>query len=77
MTYDDAKKWLTKIGGEWLEAAEQIRGRSSVIVCVKSASRGTVQRHRLFDCTLTGVARDSAIRQAFLDACRELRAALA
>ena len=76
MTYDQAKKWLSKIGGQWLEAAEQVPGRGSVIVCVKSASRGTLQRHRLFDCRLTGPARETAIRQAFLDACRELRHAL-
>lgn len=77
MTYDDARKWLTKLGGECIEAAEQVRGRGSIIVCVQSATRGTVQRHRLFDSTLTGIARDTAIRRAFLDACKELRAALA
>lgn len=77
MTYDDAKKWLAKLGGEWLEAAEQVPGRGSVIVCVQSATRGVVQRHRLFDGKLTGVARDTAIRRAFIDACKELKAALA
>ena len=77
MTYEDAKKWLSKLGGKWLEAAEQVPGRGSVIVSVQSATRGFVQRHRLFDSKLTGMARDTAIRKAFLDACKELRAALA
>ena len=79
MTYDQAKRWLAKIGGETIEGKEQVppRRRGSVIVSVQSAKGHVVQRHWLFDDTLEGRERELAIRKAFVRACEELRVALA
>ncbi|HTQ44930.1 MAG TPA: hypothetical protein VMI75_19355 [Polyangiaceae bacterium] len=76
MTYEEARDWLAKIGGQTIEAKEQTRGRGSIIVVVESVRCGTVQRHWLFDDTLVGPAREMEIRRAFVRACEELKAAL-
>ena len=79
MSYDEAKKWLARIGGEMVEGKEQMppRRRGSIIVSVKSARGHMVQQHWLFDDTLEGWERELAIRKAFVRACEELKAALA
>gem|GEM_PF-2614466 len=77
VNYDEAKKWLAKIGGRSIEAKEQTKGKGSIIVVVDSVKRGTVQRHWLFDDTLTGYQRELAIHRAFVRACEELKNALA
>jgi hypothetical protein len=77
VTYDEAKKWLTKIGGRSIEAKEQTKGTGSIIVVVESVKRGTIQRHWLFDDTLTGYQRELATKRAFVRACEELKSALA
>ena len=48
----------------------------SIIVLVKSASRGEQSRHRLFDSSLVGEKREAAVRDAFVGACDELWLAL-
>lgn len=77
MTYDQAKRGLAKIGGKMIEAKEQAKGKRSIIVVVESVRRGTVQRHWLFDDTLTGYQREVEMRRAFVRACEELKIALA
>jgi hypothetical protein len=77
VTYDEAQRWLARIGGRSIEAKEQTRGKGSIIVVVESVRRGTVQRHWLFDDNLTGFERERAMRTAFTRACEELMAALA
>ena len=76
MTFEEAQRWLAKIGGKMIEAKEQAKGKGSIIVVVESASRGTVQRHWLFDDRLTGYERELEIRRAFVRACEELKRAL-
>lgn len=76
VTYEEAKKWLAKIGGEMTEGKEQMRGSGSIVVSVKSARGRVVQRHALFDDTKTGYERELEIRRAFVRACEELKAAL-
>lgn len=77
MTYEEAQRWLSKIGGQSTQAKEQSRGQGSIIVSVESARLGKVQRHWFFDDTLTGYEREIEIRRAFTRACNELKAALA
>jgi hypothetical protein len=77
VTYEEAKKWLAKIGGDMTEGKEQMRGTGSIMVRVKSAKGQIVQRHALFDDTLTGYQRELEIRRAFVRACKELKSALA
>jgi hypothetical protein len=77
VTYEEAKRWLQKIGGEMTEGKEQMRGTGSIMVSVESARGRVVQRHAPFDDTLTGYQRELEIRRAFIRACEELKAALA
>jgi len=77
VTYEEAKRWLEKIGGEMIEGKEQMRGSGSIVVSVKSARGQIVQRHALFDDTLKGNERELEIRRAFVRACEELKIALA
>lgn len=79
MTYEEAKKWLSKIGGQRVEIRNKYRRADAVrSSCPSSRRRGhVVQRHWLFDDTLEGRERELAIRKAFVRACEELRAALA
>jgi hypothetical protein len=77
VTYEEAKRWLKKIGGEMVEGKEQRKGTGSIMVSVKSARGRIVQRHALFDDTLTGYQREMEIRRAFVRACEELKIALA
>jgi len=76
VTYEEARKWLAKIGGEMVEGKDQMRGTGSIVVSVKSARHGDVQRHALFDDRLSGYERELAMRRAFVHACEELRRAL-
>jgi len=76
VTYNEAKKWLEKLGGTWIEAKEQVPHKGSIIVEVQSVMRGRVARHALFDDRLQGFQREVAIREAFVRACEELRRAL-
>jgi hypothetical protein len=77
VTYDEARKWLAKIGGEMTEGKEQTRGTGSVVVRVRSARGRVVERHALFDDTKKGYEREVEIRRAFVRACEELKIALA
>jgi len=77
VSYEEAKRWLKKIGGEMVEGKEQMRGTGSIMVSVKSARGRIVQRHALFDDTKKGYEREMEIRRAFVRACDELRIALA
>jgi hypothetical protein len=70
VTYEDAKRWLEKIGGEMAEQD------GSITVRVRSARGRNVQRGALFDDGLEGREREMAIRRAFLRACEDLRIAL-
>ena len=45
VSYEEAKRWLKKIGGEMIEGKEQMRGSGSIVVSVKSA-RGRPQGAR-------------------------------
>jgi len=76
VTYDEATRWLEKIGGKTIVANEQKRGRGSVIVIVESAKGRTISRHVVFDDTLTGLERQRAVREAFTRACEALKLAL-
>ena len=73
MTYNEAKKWLEKLGGTWIEAKEQVAHKGSVIVTVETAMRGSMSRHALFDDRLQGYEREIAIRKAFVQACENLK----
>lgn len=75
MTYSEARRWLAKIGGEWVEGKET-SGNGSISVTVRSARGPTVSRHGVFDDALEGYPRKLAIQEAFLQACKELRRAL-
>jgi hypothetical protein len=80
VTYEEARRWLAKIGGRWMEATEPTppRMRRSIIVSVRSARGYIVQRHALFDDSLTtAYEREVGFRRAFVRACEELMAALA
>ena len=79
VTYDEARRWLNKIGGTWLEAKEPEppRMRPSVIVSVKSAKGELVERHALYDDAVEGWEREIEIRRAFVRACEQLKNALA
>ncbi|HTQ42793.1 MAG TPA: hypothetical protein VMI75_08525 [Polyangiaceae bacterium] len=77
VTYEEAKRWLKKIGGEMIEGKEQMRGTGSIVVSVKSARGQIVQRRALFDDTLKGYERELEVRRAFVRACEELKIALA
>jgi hypothetical protein len=77
VTYEEAKRWLRKIGGEMVECKEQMRGTGSIMVSVTSARGRIVQRHALFDDTKKGYEREMEIRRAFARACEELKTALA
>jgi hypothetical protein len=77
VTYEEAKRWLKKIGGEMVEGKEQVRDTGSILVSVKSARGRIVQRHALFDDTKRGYEREVAIRTAFVRACEALKSALA
>jgi len=76
VTYDEAARWLKKIGGTTVVAKDETRGRGSIIVSVESAKGRTVSRHRVFDDTLVGLERERAVREAFTVACEELKVAL-
>ena len=75
MTYGEARRWLAKIGGEWVEGKEMPR-KGSVIVSVRSARGPMVSRRAVFDDALEGYRREFAIQEAFLEACKELKRAL-
>ena len=75
MTYEEAERWLRAIGGERIMARETAKF-DSVIVLVKSATKGEISRHSVYDASLAGVQLEAAIREAFVRACDELRIAL-
>lgn len=79
VTYDEAKRWLAKIGGQWKETREGAlpRPRGTVLVSVTSAKGPLVQRQAFFDDATQGFEREFEIRRAFIRACDELRRALA
>lgn len=76
MTYEEATRWLKKIGGTTIVTKEQVRGKSAVVVIVESAKGRTVSRHVVFDDTLTGPEHERAVREAFTRACEALKLAL-
>jgi len=76
VTYDEATRWLKKIGGTTVVAKDGTSGKGSIVVIVESAKGRTVSRHRVFDDTLTGPQRELAVREAFTRACDELKLAL-
>lgn len=77
VTHHQATLWLAKIGGTWLESKGDIPGAAKIVVTVDRAMGGTVSRHAVFDDRLTGYLRDLAVREAFANACRALRSAIA
>jgi len=76
VTYDEATRWLKKIGGTTVVAKDGTHGKGSIVVIVESAKGRTVSRHWMFDDTLTGPDRERAVREAFTRACEELKIAL-
>jgi len=76
VTYDEAARWLKKIGGTTVVAKDGTRGKGSIVVIVESAKGRTVSRQWVFDDTLTGPQRERAVREAFTRACEELKVAL-
>jgi hypothetical protein len=76
VTYDEATRWLKKIGGTTVVAKDETRAKGSIVVIVESAKGRTVSRHWAFDDTLTGLERERAVREAFTRACEELKVAL-
>lgn len=79
MTYAEARRWLAKIGGSWMEAREPSapRLRRAIIVSVRTAKGQVVQRHATYDDGTESWVRESEIRHAFARACEELKEALA
>jgi hypothetical protein len=76
VTYDEATRWLKKIGGTTVAAKDGTRGKGSIVVIVESAKGRTVSRHWIFDDMLIGPERERAVREAFRRACEELKVAL-
>lgn len=74
MTYSEARRWVAKIGAEWIEGKEA--GNGAIRVTVRSARGPMVSRHGVFDAALEGYRRELAVQEAFLQACKELRRAL-
>jgi hypothetical protein len=73
VSYDEAKRWLEKVGGEMTE----VRGTGWIMVSLKAARDGRiVRRQAKFDDALEGKERETAIRRAFVLACEDLRIAL-
>jgi hypothetical protein len=75
-TYDEARNWLTCVGGTWVLGRERIRSKGAVIVTVSIGGAGQVARYGLFDDTLLGAELDRAIGSAVAAACDQLRKAL-
>ena len=71
MTYDQAVRWLTAIGGSHDVVREG--NREVVVVRVTSASKGDVERRMALD---TVLSQEQAQRRALALACDELRRAL-
>ena len=71
MTFDEATRWLTAIGGSHEVVREG--DREIVVVRVASASKGECMRRMTLDTTLSP---ELAQRRAFALACGELRRAL-
>ncbi|HEY6459169.1 MAG TPA: hypothetical protein VIY73_03430 [Polyangiaceae bacterium] len=74
MTYDDAQRWLSHIGGSF-RVAPAGDGARTLTVAVE-VDGVTLRRSRSFDLQREGIPPDRRRRQAFADACEELRGAL-
>jgi hypothetical protein len=75
VTFEEATRWLGKIGG----SARIERGTTtydSVIVELQGAKGGTLSRWARFGITRAGYYREMAYRTAFVEACEALRQAL-
>lgn len=76
MTYEQAKRWLAKIGGEQAVVREDDTF-DAVVVRVTSAKGPELSRRALFQAGLTDYRREMAYREALVRACDELMRALA
>ena len=75
LTYDEASRWLQAIGGERIASCDTATF-GSVLVRVNGGTRDEIARLAPYNLTLTGERRETAIRDAFVRACSDLRVAL-
>lgn len=75
MTYDDAQRWLSSMGGSFRVAPAGDGGRTLTVAVEVEGT--TLTRSRTFDLQREGTPPDRRRRQAFADACAELRGAVA
>lgn len=78
VTYEEAWRWLAKIGGTWSERREPEppRLRRTVVVSVRSAKGQMVERCATFGGVSEPWEHELEVRRAFVRACDELKRAL-